>query len=265
MKTLSVKSIGAMLLLCPVLLSSCKKENAALPPQDNIVINAADINDADAPGVYNNSPAAGYTKLVLQPGDGVGQDAWIDWFNGADSALYNNGNSGSIDQIKCLAWTMFGGIIKTRTLIRFDELSEVPSSKHVVAAKLFLYGLASSDIHLPQGNSYYPGSPYNSYGPNDAYVQRVTSGWDESAVTWNTKPSSTVADESLIPPSTSQWNYRASPDVTKIIRPMVSNPSRNYGFMLVFTNENIYHSMGFCSSENTDATKHPKLVVVYKN
>ncbi len=246
------------------LLHSCKKESKAPTATAlDVVITTDNITDSDAPGLYRNSPVAGYTKLVLQPGEGVGQDAWIDW-NAVDPNYANN-NSGTIDQFKILTWTISGVLTKSRSLIKFTELSQIPASAQYVAAKLFLYGLASSPIHLPQGNSYYPGSPYNSYGDNSVYVQRITSSWDESTVTWNTQPSSTVSGASVIPPSTSQWNYNAAVDVSNIVIPMVKDPSKNNGFKLKFTTEKIYRSMGFYSSEYTDATKHPNLVVIYKN
>lgn len=126
---------------------------------------------------------------------------------------------------------------------------------------MILYGLPSSPIHLPQGDSYYPGSGNHSY--NSVLVKRVTTPWDENSVTWNTQPNTTVINESLIPPSTSQWNYNASVDVTNIVETMVKNSSNN-GFLLKLTSEEVYRSMGFCSSEYSDASKHPKLIVVYK-
>jgi hypothetical protein len=261
MKTLTCRALTGLFVCLPFFFFSCKKDSNC--PVSNAPRTSSDeISDADAPGIYTTM--SGYTKLVLQPGEGVGQDTWIDFFNGEDSALYNNDNAGSIDQFKCNVWTMLGGVVKERTLIRFDELSQVPSQSQLIEAKMFLYGLSESPIHLPQGNSYYPGSPYNVYGPNDIYVQKITSPWDENSVTWNTRPSTTVEAESLIPPSKSQWNNNTSVDVTKMVRYFVNNSSVNYGFMLSFTNENIYRSMGFCSSENSDASKRPKLVILYK-
>jgi hypothetical protein len=243
------------------ILTSCKKENSS--PNLNIgATSSDDISVNDAPGIYKTT--SGYTKLVLQPGDDKGQDTWIDFFNGNDSSIYNNGNAGSVDQIKCDVWTMFGGVVKERSLIRFDDLSQVPSNSRIIAAKMFLHGLSSSPIHLPQGNSYYPGSPYYSYGPNDIYVKKITSSWDENTVTWNSRPSVSVYGESLISPSTSQWNYNASTDVTRIARYFINNPDKNFGFMLSFVDEDIYRSMGFYSSEYTDAAMRPKLVILYK-
>lgn len=256
----TAKTIVAFLMLTPFFFSSCKKENSS--PSSNSSNISDEISATDAPGIYKT--VSGYTKLVLQPGDEDGQDTWIDFFNGQDSATYNNGNAGSIDQFKCNAWTQFDGVVKERTLIRFDGVTLVSSSSQLIGAKMFLYGLDNSSVHLPQGNSYYPGSPYKNYGPNDIYVQKITSAWDENTVTWNTRPSTTVIGESLIPPSKYQWDYNTSVDVTKMVRFFINNPSHNYGFMLSLTNETPYHCMGFASSENSDASKRPKLVLIYK-
>ena len=241
-----------MILLASYLLffCSCKKESEADSSNVTKASSTDEILETDSPGI--SATTLGYTKFVLQPGDD-GQDAWIDWYEGDPS--YADGNSGSIDQFKCLAWTIGGVPVYSRTLIRFDGLSVIPDGSSVLYAKLFLFGLSSSPIHLPEGNSYYPGSPYNIYGPNGVNVQRIISPWDEGTVTWNTQPSSTTDDQSKIQASNAQWNYNASADVTKMVRYFLANPSANYGFLLSLINETPYHSMGFCSSEYKNAGK----------
>lgn len=254
-QTLTVSAFSFLLFFC-----SCKKE--AVPVNLNVAATSSDeISAADAPGT--SKTASGYTKLVLQPGNKAGQDAWIE-YSPSDPG-YATHNSGSIDQFRVMAWTANGIFYEVRSLIRFTELSQIPSTSTILTAKLFLYGIDEGSVHMPEGNSYYSGSPYNQYGPNDAYVRRVTSSWDESSVTWNTIPSFTSAGQGYIPPSTTQWNYNASADVTAIVKKLVRNPSQNYGFMLSLINEDIYHSMGFYSSEYSIAKKRPKLVVVFKN
>jgi len=252
-----IKFLNVLALL--LIFASCKKEN--VNPQPETTFNINDVTDTDPSGLYYDN-AKGYYKLVLQPGPADGQDAWIDW-NESDP-IYANGNSGSLDQFKVLGWTIDGTLTLSRTLIKFDSLSKIPSNATVLGAKMFLYGLESSPVHLPQGNSYFPGSSYNSYGDNSTYVQRVTSSWDESTLTWNNQPSSTNIDESLISPSTSQWNYNASIDVTNMVKPMVKNSANNYGFMLKLTTEGIYRSMGFYSSNYNNTSKRPKIVIAYK-
>lgn len=260
MKTQTIKPL-MLSLISFILFYSCKKENTEYENTKNESTFSADGISADvAPGISNFGSE--YTMLVLQPNETEGQDTWIDWY--AADPSYANGNAGSIDQFKCFAWTIEGSPVYSRSLIRFNGLESILSMKKIVYAKMFLYGLSSSPVHLPLGNSYYPGSPYESYGPNDVNVQRITSPWDENSVTWNTQPSFTSVNKSEIPPSKSQWNYNTSVEVTKMVRYFVNNPSRNYGFMLSLANETPYHAMGFYTSEYTITNRRPKLVVVYK-
>jgi hypothetical protein len=224
-------------------------------------VTSDEISDADAPGIYRTT--SGDIKIVLQPGNQKGQDAWIEY--SPDDASYATHNSGPIDQFKVLAWTDQGRRIISRSLLKFMDISQIPTTSTVKQATLFLYGLDEGSVHLPQGNSYYPGSPYNGFGPNDTYVRRITSDWDESTVTWDTKPSNTVTGESLIPPSTKQWNNNSSADVSQVVRTFVKNPSKNYGFMLKLNDETIYHSFGFYSSESSNSLRRPKLVIIYSN
>jgi hypothetical protein len=256
MKPLTVKTIIAFFICLPFFLSSCKKETT--PANSSLRVTSDEISDADAPGIYRTT--SGDIKLVLQPGNQKGQDAWIEY--SPYDTDYATRNSGFIDQFKVLAWTD-GFVIKSRSLIKFVDLPQIPSTSIIKQATLFLYGLDEGSVHLPQGNSYYPGSPYKNFGPNDTYVRRITSPWDESTVTWNSKPSTTVTGEGLIPPSTKQWNNNSSVDVSQIVKTFVKEPAKNYGFMLQLNNENIYHSFGFYSSECSNATQRPKLVIIY--
>ncbi len=260
MKFSTSKAIFASLFFLPALFFSCKKEAAST---NSIVLKVSsdEISESDAPGIYRTT--SGNIKLVLQPGNQKGQDAWIEY--SPDDSSYATHNSGFIDQFKVLAWTDLGRLIFSRSLIKFTDLAQIPKNSSVKQATLFLYGLDEGSVHLPQGNSYYPGSPYKSFGPNDVFIRRIITNWDENSVTWNTKPSTTLAGESLISPSTKQWNDNTSSDVTQMVGTFVQNPSKNYGFMLQLDKEKIYNSYGFYSSESVDPSKRPKLVIVYSN
>ncbi len=78
------------------------------------------------------------------------------------------------------------------------------------------------------------------------------------------QPPTTELDEALIPASTKQWNYNVTVDVTQMVKRMVANPSKNYGFKMRLVTEDTYRSMVFASSEYSDSTKRPKLTVRYK-
>jgi len=114
------------------------------------------------------------------------------------------------------------------------------------------------------GNSYYAGSPYSGFGDNSAWLKRVTADWSDTTITWNNKPGTTDEDQASIPPSTDQWLYNATDiDVTEMVKVMV-NSKENFGFCLQLKDESIYKSLLFGSSEATNETVRPKLVVRYK-
>jgi len=133
-----------------------------------------------------------------------------------------------------------------------------------VSAKLYLYGVQTNLTTFAPGNSHYPGSPYGSNPDNQGWVRKVTANWDEATLNWTNKPGTTNTDQVAIPGTASQWNYNLPElDVTELVKTMIA-PNANYGFNLSLQNESIYRSVLVGSSENTDAARRPKLVVVYK-
>jgi hypothetical protein len=204
--------------------------------------------------------------LTAQPGPDNGQDCLVA-YRETDGGLYANSNLNSNPDMAASRWTYSSqgaGEGTVRTYFRFTQLSEVPQSAVIKSAKLSLYGL-SSGVSSPEGNSVYPGSPYSSYGTNACWLKRATGTWDESTIKWNNKPSTTDVNQVEVPASTSQWNYNVTDlDVTQLVKDMVSN-NQNYGFVLQLQYEQIYRSLNFASSEVADATKRPKLVVVYES
>jgi len=243
-------------LLGTVLFSACKKED--LQPASTNSISSDNISDADEAGIYKT--ASGNTKLVLQPGPAAGQDSWVQWYE--YDPTYADANSATSFEIKVESWTISGGVVNLREFIKFSRISEIPDTSHIISAKLFLYGLDPGDPYFPQGNSYYPGSPYTSYGENVCYIEKVVNDWNESKITWNNQPLITERNRVIIPASTSQWNYNIGINVTKLVQASVRNT--NYGFRISMENETPYHSVGFYSSDASNAKQRPKLVIVYQ-
>lgn len=246
---MSKTSSGFLAVLFLIVLSACQKED----------LSPSAITDADAADAQIS--LAGATKLVLQPGPGIGQDAMIDYRTYDNSA---DSNRDYPHELNMYTWTVYGRLIYARSYLKFSELSALPANAKVLYAKLYMYGVDTSGW-TPQGNSVYKHSPILIYAKNnDCYVQRVTGGdWDESTITWNNAPTATIADEAVIPRSTSKWNYNAGVDVTGMVNKMVSQ-QKNYGFRMMLTDEEVYRSMIFSTSESPDPAKRPKLVVYYK-
>jgi len=254
LKTLSYLALSA------IVFSACQKDVNALKPI-NSAPSTDEVSNVSDEVTSEFDALLGCTRLTLRPGPQKGQDTWIDYK--PDDPSYANGNAGLATQMKVLAWTIGGAPVYSRSLIRFDDLANIPAGKKIVSAKLFLYGPSSSPVYLPQGNSTYPGSPYEV--SNTTLVQKVTSPWDENIVTWKTQPTITTIGQEKITASTSQWNYDVKVDVTSLIKTMLVNDGgTNYGFRLRLADESAYRSMGFYTSEASDRTKRPKLVVTYK-
>ena len=244
-------------LISAVLFTACNKENSTPALKNSLITD--NITDADEAGIYKT--ATGNTKLVLRPGPADGLDAWVQWYE--YDPTYADANTATSFEIKVESWTISGGVINLREFIKFAGLSEIPDTSHIVEAKLFVYGLNSDDIYFPQGNSYYPGSPYNIYGENSCFVEKVVEEWNESTITWNNQPLITQKNRAILAASTSQWNYNTTIDVTQPVRAMVKS-SKNYGFRISMTSESPYHSIGFYSSDASNSKLRPKLVITYK-
>lgn len=234
-------------------LSACQKENIKSP-----AVQAQSSTEENSDASVFMSTEGSNSKLVLRPGPGNGQDVYVE-----DRSGVSSGNMNYVPELPVNSWTGGGTYITTRSFIRFNDLSLIPSTATVVSAKLFLYGISQS-LNSPQGNSYYPGSPYNGYGDNQCLVQKVVgANWDESTLTYGTQPSTTTTDQAILNPSTSQWNYNATVDVTRMVQSMVASPSTNYGFAIKLATEQLYRSIVFASSEEASRSLRPRLLVVY--
>lgn len=206
--------------------------------------------------------------LILQPGPTEGQDARPADIQGCSPGNpYGNVANDVYDlaDLAAGAWTFGANGCSTgqlRSFLKFTGLSVIPQSATILSAKLSLYGVTSS-VSWSQGNSYYPGSPYTL--TNELWLKRITASWSESTITWNNKPTVTDVNRVAIPASTLQWGYDVTNiDVTEMVKSMVNNANSNHGFCLMNQIEEIYRSMTFASSDHSDATKRPKLVVTYQ-
>ncbi|MGI8951793.1 MAG: DNRLRE domain-containing protein [Chitinophagaceae bacterium] len=237
-----------LIALFPCIFFSCKKDITT--NKNDIKLAAIDESSLKMPD--------GLTKIVLQ----TCEDDQI-WYLLGNAGSYNN-NLGQRNEVAIYSWSNNGYPAAARGLYKFDSLSKIPSTAQVISAQLRLYGVPNSS-YTPQGNSTYPGSPYNAYGDNTCIIQRIVKdNWYENTATWNTQPPRTKLDQDTIPPSTSQWNYNVVVDVTKLVRRMVADSSANYGFRIKLLDESIYKSIVFASAQYADSSKRPKLVVNYK-
>lgn len=245
----NLKTILLVCLSAAYIFTSCKKEAVSNVSQSQ------NISEATADTAVK--------KLVLKPDQEHSEDTYIAY--DSKDTFVTTGNNNGVDLLLMYAWKANNGALqKARSLINFKRLSEFENSATIISATLYLYGIPPSDYFIPQGNSYYPGSPYNKYGENKVLVQRITEDWNDLSATWRSQPKSTTAGQDTIAASTSQWNYDASVDVTNLVKIMTKDKSKNKGFLLKLLDEKPFGSMAFFSGECSDVTKRPKLVIFYK-
>lgn len=185
------------------------------------------------------------TTLTLQPNAANGKDAYVE-------SRLSSSNFGNHQDFMATAWTNSGTPTTVRSLIDFD-LTSIPSTATITSAYLSLYSY----------NSPFNGSHSTLSGPNDCVLQRITSSWAENTVTWDTQPLSTPLNQVSLSASTSSVQNYTNIDVTALVQDMQANPSSSFGFLIKLNTESYYRRMIFASSDNSDASLHPKLVVNY--
>ncbi len=188
--------------------------------------------------------------LTLQPNAAQGKDAML---HGLNSNV--NINYGDDEEFLISAWTYSNVPGVTRSIIDFD-FTQIPLDSAILSAKLSLY---ARDVD--------GGSGFHSdlSGANDFYINRITSSWDESTVTWSTIPTiSSVNRLSVLGTSIEQQDY-LDIDVTLLVKDIIADRSHSFGFMVSLQDENYYRKLNFCSSDHPNNNLHPKLVITYKS
>ncbi len=185
------------------------------------------------------------TTITFQPNAIDGKDA-------TTFSITPDRKAGSFQNIQSEAWTFSGTPGTSRSFFEFD-LSQIPANSTITKAYLSLYYAPQPD---GDGHSTLSGS-------NDCLIQRITSDWDESLITWNNSPSTTSLNQVEIAQSTTSTQDYIDIDVTTLVQDMIQNPDSSYGFMLRLETEEYYRRMVFASSDYADSTLHPKLEVEY--
>ncbi|MFN8395542.1 MAG: PKD domain-containing protein [Bacteroidia bacterium] len=116
---------------------------------------------------------------VMQPGPVRGFDSYV--FS-RDDATNNNDGAGSV--LAMMTWTWSGNPGTGRGYVKFD-LSRICSSATLLEGRFSAYYNAIL------------GQPHS--GANTATLRRVTSNWDEYAVTWLNQPTSTTVNQIAVP------------------------------------------------------------------
>ena len=197
---------------------------------------------------YEYSPAETQDSIIcitLKPNSIDGKDAHV------LSGLPNTNVEPHAEFLAC-AWTCQGNSCNDREFVQFD-MSVIPANATLVSATLGLHA-NPNPVTIPTAN----------YGSNNAFlIQRVTSPWSESTVTWNTQPITTIQNEVLVPQSTSSGQSYLNLDVTALVNDMRNDPQNSFGFMMRLVNEIPYNGRDFASSDHPDSTMWPSITYCY--
>ncbi|MCX6270127.1 MAG: DNRLRE domain-containing protein [Bacteroidetes bacterium] len=185
--------------------------------------------------------------LILQPGPLNGKDADI-----RDDYPYNP--SPTSPDFIANAWTVGGIPFIQRSLIEFD-LSALPANSILISATLSLYANIFTG-HFQHHSSL--------SGSNRCYLKKITEPWSDLTVCWSNQPQTTNLHMVIIPESISPLQDYPDIDVTQLIQDILDDPSAGFGFLFQLETEELYRSMIFASSDNSDPDLYPKLTIVYE-
>ncbi len=188
--------------------------------------------DQDCPGLDSQ-------QVTIQPGPDQGKDAFIEytlWPDGSETYR-------SFDTTFLEAWIEYAGShgIEEEILIQFP-LSQIPANSEILSAKLMLYGY---------GTSNYVRDPTFK-------IKEINSSWDESTVSWDSKPLYGNEVSRITLPFGTSWHEWT---ITSLVQEWVNGKS-NYGVAILCTSNE--DQGAFKSSDYSDASKRPILEVIYR-
>jgi alpha-tubulin suppressor-like RCC1 family protein len=174
---------------------------------------------------------------------------------------YATTNFGTNTRFYSGEWSASNYRVNQRSVMDFDVAS-IPADAVILEAKLSLYSMS------PQTNDDYRHSsslirPNSVYKSNASYIERITTSWTESTVTYSTQPATSTSHRVLLQESQAYDQNYVDYDVTGMVKDMLNNPGESFGFMLRLENEIKYSRMAFCSREFPDSARWPHLVVKY--
>ena len=193
--------------------------------------------------------------LVIKPGPDDGKDAMI-------SNLEADKNFGDYKYFEAtfLSEPVLTVMRSNRSLIWFD-LNALPKSALIRKVVLSL----RFDLPVPFDPSVFPvntdpASPVWC----GAVLQRIAEPWEENKVTWNTQPKTDPTNQVYISPFIKNANF-LDVDVTRLYVTTATFPdgARTYGMFFRLWPTEKFPGFRFASSDYSDATLRPKLIIYY--
>ena len=202
--------------------------------------------EAEETTVVNAELKDGIRTVILQPGIFEGKDAWIYNIDGN----YNGGEEDNL-QIGAFDAGPYGnGICKSYF---YFDLDSIPATANIMESKLHLFYFDSNNGEC-------------SFNPQ-IYVYEVLGNWNENAICWNNRPAESDFGMGNTFLTTSPINAFVEIIINpNLIERWVQGVHQNYGFIASFEpgmEEACQLTRIFHSSEYSDSSKRPKLVVEY--
>lgn len=181
--------------------------------------------------------------ISLQPDGEKGKDAII-------GSIVLHTNYGESELVDLYAWTQGGNLNIVRTVIDFD-LSDIPEGAIIDSAFISFYfnnTTAYGDKHQ---------------GDTDFIIQRITSDWEESTVTWFTQPSATTVNQVLVAGASTPMQDFPHINITQLIRDYCQDMDNSYGLLMKLKDESPYNWLLLSSSDHPNEQLRPKLDLYY--
>lgn len=137
-----------------------------------------------------------------------------------------------------------------RAAIEFD-LTAIPAEANIDSARLSLYFNTTSAY----------GDQHE--GETGFIIQRITSRWEESSVTWRIQPSVTTENQLMVDGAIMPTQDFPDIDITPLIGDYIHDRENSHGLLLKFQNEKPYRMALLASSNHPIDHLRPKLEVHY--
>ena len=181
--------------------------------------------------------------VVLQPDGENGMDALF-------GKIVPDTNYGLSENIHLYAWTQSGILNVNRAVIDFD-LSQIPEEATIDSARFSIYFNSTSAY----------GDQHE--GETDFVIQRITSEWTESSVTWRTQPSTSTDNQVFVDGAVLPTQDFIDIDLTRLISDYIQNKDNSHGLLLKLQEEAPFKKLLLASSEHPIEQLRPKLEIHY--
>lgn len=181
--------------------------------------------------------------LVLNPASS-GKDAYI------TSAFGNySTNFGNTTTMEVSNWYKYFRTAE-RGYLEFD-LSSLPPSSPIVSANLKLWVDTINQLNV------------NANLPNSLLFKRNTQPWSETGLSWSNSPDSSDFQFVAVPCSTITSKSFMNANIVNLVKHWSYLPGENFGMLIQLYDFNHITWASLASSDNANASYHPKLTIKY--